>query len=158
MTQRTVFALFALLLVPLCAAAQTASLAKPDPAYVLGPEDQLIIRVLDIEELPDKPFRIDMRGNLNLPIAGRVHAGGLTIEQLEAVLVDRFGKVLQHPTVTIFITEFRSQPVSVLGSVRNPGVHQIRGSKTLYEVLSLAGGQNPMPAAPSRSRGANPPG
>src|ERR1035441_413340 len=35
------------------------------------------------------------------------------------------------------------QPVSVLGAVRTPGVHQIRGSKTLFEVLSLAGGLNP---------------
>ncbi len=41
------------------------------------------------------------------------------------------------------MSEFRSQPVSVLGSVRTPGVHQIRGRKTLFEVLSLAGGLNP---------------
>ena len=143
MMKNTDFALLALLLAPLCGVAQVAPSAKPDPAYILGPEDQLIIRVLDLEELPDKPFRVDMRGNLNLPIAGRVHAGGLTIEQLEALLVRQFESVLQHPTVTIFITEFRSQPVSVLGAVRTPGVHQIRGTKTLYEVLSLAGGLNP---------------
>lgn len=122
---------------------QPATTAKADPAYVLGPDDQITIRVLDIEEVPDKPFRIDMRGNINVPVIGRVHAGGLTVEQLEAELVKRFGTVLQNATVTVFLTEFRSQPVSVLGSVKTPGVHQIRGTKTLFEVLSLAGGLNP---------------
>ena len=152
MTKRTELALLALLLAPLgtlpgqeAAAPDPAApgAVKPDAAYVLGPEDQLVIRVLDIEEIPDKPFRVDMRGNLSLPIVGRVHAGGLTVDQLEAALAEQFSAVLQHPTVTVFITEFRSQPVSVLGAVRNPGVHQIRGTKTLYEVLSLAGGLNP---------------
>src|SRR5262249_24993209 len=32
---------------------------------------------------------------------------------------------------------------SVLGSVQNPGVHQLQGSKNLFEVLSLAGGLRP---------------
>jgi polysaccharide export outer membrane protein len=42
--------------------------------------------------------------------------------------------------VTIVVTEYRSQPVSVLGAVETPGVHQIRGNKTLFEVISEAGG------------------
>jgi polysaccharide export outer membrane protein len=141
MTARAALLLLLLAILPALLPGQAAG--KPDPAYILGPEDQLVIRVLDIEEVPDKPFRVDMRGNLNLPVVGRVHAGGLTVEQLEASLADRFGAVLQQPTVTIFITEFRSQPVSVLGSVRTPGVHQIRGTRSLFEVLSLAGGLNP---------------
>lgn len=48
-----------------------------------------------------------------------------------------------EPEVSIFIVEFRSQPVSVIGSVRNPGVHQLQGRKTLVEVLSDAGGLAP---------------
>jgi polysaccharide export outer membrane protein len=138
------------LLLAACLAALLASAGPalraqeaPAAAYILGPDDQLVIRVVDIEEVPDKPVRIDMRGNINLPIVGRLHAGGLTVEQLEADLVEKFGAVLQTPTVTVFVAEFRSQPVSVLGAVRTPGVHQIRGSKTLFEVLSLAGGLNP---------------
>lgn len=135
----------ALLLASAAAAQQAAppppvDTEKPSAAYILGPDDQLVIRVVDIEEVPDKPIRIDMRGNINLPIVGRLHAGGLTVEQLETQLAAKFEAVLQHPTVTVFISEFRSQPVSILGAVRTPGVHQIRGSKTLFEVLSLAGG------------------
>jgi polysaccharide export outer membrane protein len=133
------------LLVPLILLAAAALPAQVSPdsaqpaAYVLGPEDQLVIRVVDIEEVTDKPFRIDMRGNINLPVVGRLHVGGLTVEQLETDLVARFEAVLQHPTVTVSVSEFRSQPVSVLGAVNTPGVHQIRGRKTLFEVISEAG-------------------
>jgi polysaccharide export outer membrane protein len=38
------------------------------------------------------------------------------------------------------VSEYGSQPVSVLGAVNRPGVHQLRGSKSLVEVLSLAEG------------------
>jgi polysaccharide biosynthesis/export protein len=132
------FSLLVLLAWPLSA----ADGADPSAAYVLGPDDQVVIRVLDIDEVPDKPFRIDAHGDLNVPIAGRLHAGGLTVAQFEEELVRRFGSVLKKPTVNVFISTFRDQPVPVIGAVRTPGVYQIRGSKTLYEILSLAGGLN----------------
>ena len=115
-------------------------------SYILGPEDQLLITVLDLEEISgkdNKPIRIDTRGNIVLPVAGRVHAAGLNVEQLEAAIALRLKSVLQDPQPSVSVFEFRSQPVSVLGSVKTPGVHQIRGKKTLFEVLSLAGGLNP---------------
>ena len=65
---------------------------------------------------------------------------GLSVEQLEAALTARLKEYLQDPVVTVSVSEFRSQPVSVLGAVNNPGVHQIRGRKTLFEVISEAGG------------------
>src|SRR5207244_13370410 len=40
--------------------------------------------------------------------------------------------------VSVFVREMQSHPVSVLGAVRKPGVFQVRGSKTLLEILSLA--------------------
>jgi polysaccharide export outer membrane protein len=110
--------------------------------YVLGPEDQITIRALDAEEISDKPVRIDFSGYIRLPMAGRLRASGLTIEQLEAQLVERLKTFIREPEVSVSITEFRSQPVSVIGAVRNPGVHQLQGRKTLIEILSLAGGLN----------------
>jgi polysaccharide export outer membrane protein len=47
---------------------------------------------------------------------------------------------MKDPHVSVFVREMQSHPVSVLGAVRRPGVFQIRGSKTLLEVLSLAEG------------------
>lgn len=108
--------------------------------YVLGPEDQITIRAVDAEEISDRPVRIDMNGYIRLPLVGRLRASGLTIEQLEAELAARLKTYIQQPEVAVTITEFRSQPVSIIGAVKNPGVHQLQGRKTLVEMLSLAGG------------------
>jgi protein involved in polysaccharide export with SLBB domain len=62
------------------------------------------------------------------------------VNQLEAELTRRFSDCLQKPIVTVSVAEFRSQPISVLGEVDTPGVHQMRGRKTLFEVISEAGG------------------
>jgi polysaccharide export outer membrane protein len=111
--------------------------------YVLGPNDQVTLSVADLEEISNKPMRVDMRGDLNVPLAGRIHAEGLTVDQLETQLETILKKDLRDPHVVVTIAEFRSQPVSVLGNVVAPGVHQLEGRKTLFEMLSLAGGLRP---------------
>jgi len=108
--------------------------------YTLGPNDQITLSVADLDEISNKPMRIDMRGDLNLPLAGRIHAEGLTPDQLESELESILKKDLKDPHVVVTVSEFRSQPVSVLGNVVSPGVHQLEGRKTLFEMLSLAGG------------------
>jgi len=125
--------------------------ARPDTSrsiagYMLGPEDQITVRVLDLDEFNTQnltPVRIDMRGNIRLPLVGRLHAAGLTVEKLEAEIAARLSNLMNDPEVTVAVAEFRSHPVSVLGAVKTPGVLQITGRKTLFEVLSLAGGLNP---------------
>jgi polysaccharide export outer membrane protein len=122
-------------------------LAAADPddiaSYVLGPEDQVSVTVLDLDEIKPDPVRVDVRGNISLPLVGRLRATGLTVEQLEIEIAKRLKSVLQDPQVNVTVQSFRSQPVSVLGAVKTPGVHQVTGKKSLYEVLSLAGGLNP---------------
>src|SRR5579859_666334 len=111
--------------------------------YVLGPEDQIKIWALGVEEISDKPLRIDPSGEIDLPMVGRVHAAGLTVEQLKSTLVERLAKEVREPRVSIDIVEFGSQPVSVMGAVNHPGVLQVNGRKTLAEILALAGGLRP---------------
>ncbi len=79
-----------------------------------------------------------------MPVVGELQAAGLTPEQLEDAIKLRLTKVLRHPPdVTVSLMEVHSQGVSVLGAVTTPGVHQLQGEKTLFEVLSLAGGLRP---------------
>jgi polysaccharide export outer membrane protein len=111
--------------------------------YVLGPDDEIMIRGIEAPEISDKtdgPVLIGTNGNITLPLIGRVKAGGLTVEQLEAELNTRFKEFIQDPQISVTVTEIRSQPVSVFGAVTKPGVVQLRGRQTLYEVLSMAGG------------------
>lgn len=109
-------------------------------SYILGTDDQISVQALEVEELANKVYRIDMRGNLRLPLIGRLRASGLTVDQLEKQIGEALKSYIKEPDVTVSIIEFRSQPVSILGSVKQPGVHQLRGRKTLVEILSLAGG------------------
>ena len=108
--------------------------------YVLGAGDQIVVRVVDVEEFNDKPIRIEMDGTIRLPLIGRVPAAGQTLEQVETRVTRDLKSYVRQPQVLVSIAEFGSQPVSVIGSVKNPGVHQLQGRKTLIEVLSLAGG------------------
>jgi len=117
---------------------------SPAPAnltsYVLGPEDQITVRVFAADDIPDKPAQIDNDGTVTLPMIGQVHAAGLTVEQFQANLVTAYKKYFKDPQVTVQVNDFRSQPVSVAGNVNNPGVVQLRGNRNLMEVLGQAGG------------------
>jgi len=108
--------------------------------YVLGPDDQIKIWAFGVEEITDKPVRIAPGGYIDLPLLGRIRAAGLTVEELRAELLKQLAREVREPKVSIDIVEFGSQPVSVMGAVNHPGIHQLGGRKTLMEVLSLAGG------------------
>jgi len=107
---------------------------------MLGPEDEVVIQALHAAEITDKPFRIDSAGNITVPMIGRVHAAGMNVGQLENELSSRLTSYIREPEVTVRVTEFKSQPVSVMGAVKTPGVYHLRGKLTLMEVLSAAGG------------------
>src|SRR5438034_4335323 len=113
--------------------------AEVPAAHLLGPEDSIDIRVPEVEEIGDKPYRVSDSGYVNLPLVGKVHAAGLTVEQFEAELVSRFKAYFKIPAVSVSVAEFRSQPVSVIGSVNAPDVIQLQGNKTVGEILYLAG-------------------
>ena len=108
--------------------------------YVLGPDDQISIWVADAPDISAKPVNIDPGGFISLPLVGLVRASGLTVRQLDERLSSVLKPYFVQPQVAVSVVEFRSQPVSVLGAVNQPGVHQLRGHKTLVEVLSEAGG------------------
>jgi polysaccharide export outer membrane protein len=133
---------FVLPLLALPALAQPAGHPETAPrtTYLLGPDDVISIRAIDADEISDKAIRIGSNGYINLPMVGRVHAGGLTTDEVEKELVVRLKPFIRNPEVSINLVELRSQPVSVIGAVRNPGVQQLQGRKTLVEMLSLAGG------------------
>jgi len=108
--------------------------------YRIGPEDVLNINIFEAQEL-NREVRVSAGGDISLPLLGSVRAAGLTPRELEFVLQELLHRTyMKDPHVSVFVREMQSHPVSVMGAVRRPGVFQIRGSKTLLEVLSLAEG------------------
>jgi len=121
-------------------AASVSNNSQSRSQYVLGPDDSLKIWALGVDEISDKPVRIDTAGYVDLPLLGRVQAAGMTVEQFEASLLQRLHSEVKDPRVSVELVDFGSQPVTIIGAVNQPGVHQLQGRKTLAEVLSLAGG------------------
>ncbi len=110
------------------------------PNYVLGPNDQILIRAPEAEEIDNRPFRIDGDGNINLPLVGHIHAAGMSLQELEADLVKRLREYIREPQVFVTVVQFRSEPVFFVGLFTKPGVYPLQGNRTLIEMLSTVGG------------------
>jgi polysaccharide export outer membrane protein len=108
--------------------------------YHIGADDLLQISVYEAADL-GRTVRVSADGQISLPPLGTVRAAGLTSRQLEAVLEELLRRTyMKDPHVGVFVKEMQSHPVSVFGAVQKPGVYQIRGPRSLLEVLSMAQG------------------
>jgi polysaccharide export outer membrane protein len=107
--------------------------------YVLGPEDLIEINVFQVEELK-RTVRISSNGYIKLPLAGVIKAAGFTGAVLEAAVSKKLEQYIQEPVVSVFVMEYRSQRITVLGAVTSPGTHVVTGQKYLLDLLSLSEG------------------
>jgi polysaccharide export outer membrane protein len=108
--------------------------------YKIGPQDLLEISVFEVEKL-NKTVRVSSQGNINLPLIGILKVKGLTPEELEKEIRSLLAeKYLRDPQVNVLIKEFRNQQISVMGAVKNPGVFDVTGAKTILDMLAIAGG------------------
>lgn len=108
--------------------------------YKIGAKDLLDIKVFGLDEL-DSTVRVSEDGTITLPLVGEVKVKGLTKGRLEKRLSELLEeKYLHNPQVTVFIREYQSTRVSVLGAVRNPGLYDLLGRETLMQIISQAGG------------------
>jgi polysaccharide biosynthesis/export protein len=106
----------------------------------IGADDLLSITVFEAPEM-NTLLRVSASGDISMQLLGEVHALGLTPTELQAVLQGLLRSTyMRDPHVSVFIQELQSHAVSVVGSVKMPGVFQIRGPKSLLEVLSMAQG------------------
>ena len=108
--------------------------------YIVGPGDVLLIKVFEHENLGTLD-RISENGLIIMPLLGSVKVGGLSIPQISEKLAGLLGDgYLVNPLVNVFVQEFRSKTVVVLGHVNIPGLIELSGPTTLLQLLSKAGG------------------
>jgi len=107
--------------------------------YKIGPEDLLEIDTFQVQELKSS-LRVSAQGFIKIPLVDKIEAGGLTVAELESVIAKKLEKFVKEPVVSVFVREYRSQQISVLGSVKDPKVYYATGQKYLLDMLSLAGG------------------
>lgn len=109
--------------------------------YKIGPKDLLEISVYGLEELDKFKVRVEEEGTITIPFLGSVEVDGLTKTGLEKKLKQLLAEtILQDPQVTVFIVEYESKKVHVIGAVTNPGPYELLGRQTLLAIISEAGG------------------
>lgn len=120
----------------------TRSPASPDDkVYRIGPGDTLEVRVFKMPDL-SATMSVDNRGMIRMPkLDDEISASCRTEVELGREIEALYTKYLRNPSVSIYIKEYNSQPVSVVGSVIKPGPFQLRRPVRLLELLSFAGGK-----------------
>ncbi|HXN71246.1 MAG TPA: polysaccharide biosynthesis/export family protein [Candidatus Acidoferrales bacterium] len=107
--------------------------------YRIGAHDLLEINVFEAPDL-NRSLRVSAGGEISMPLLGAVQSSGLTARELEGTLEVKLRQYMKDPHVGVFVTTVESHPVSVVGAVKKPGVFQIRGTKTVLEMLSMSEG------------------
>jgi polysaccharide biosynthesis/export protein len=118
-----------------------AAASKATALEAIGVGDFLQITVFGHPELSQQA-RVGNDGKTQLALLGNIALAGVTEPDAAMLISDQLREhnVLLHPKVIVAIKESASQNISVIGEVHHPGVYPLSGSRTLLDVLSLAGG------------------
>ncbi len=129
-----------LLVVPFCPTGQ-AQESTTDTRYRIGPGDVLEVRVARAPELSRDGVRVDQRGMIRMPMLDDdIPAACLTEGELAASIARVYLKYKKAPHVDVFVKEFQSKPVAVIGAVHLPSQFKLQRPVRLSELLSFTGG------------------
>jgi len=110
-------------------------------ALVLGPGDEVEVAVYGATDLSGHT-RVSGDGNVSVPLVGYIHVAGLTSSEAEGAIEEKLrqNNILNDPQVSVFVKEYTSSGVSVVGEVVKPGTYTTLGPHRLFDVLQAAGG------------------
>lgn len=108
--------------------------------YILGSGDLITLTVFESDEL-NTETRVSSRGDVSMPLLGRVHVDGLTASEAEKKIEQALVKDYMHAAhVSLFVKERMNQHITLVGAVKQPGTFETQSRKRLLEVLAFAGG------------------
>ena len=110
--------------------------------YPIGPGDVLEINVAGVEEMRNISERVTGDETVSLPFVGIINTKGFTDKTLRAEIRRRLEtNYVRNPQVSLFVKEFRSRQVAVIGAVQRPGLFNLASSAdTVMSMISQAGG------------------
>ena len=120
---------------------QRSSTKEIPVSLKIAPGDLLHITVFDVPEMTQE-VRVGANGKAQLALIGDIALAGMTGQEAAETIARelRNQKLLLSPQVNVLVKEFATQGVSVSGEVQHPGVYQVLGSRTLLDLISMAGG------------------
>jgi len=110
-----------------------------DGEYTIGVGDLLSIQVFNQENISGR-MRVRSDGRISLPLVNDVDAAGKAPAKLATELETSLKSMVLNPRVTVIVEESSPLSISVLGEVREPGLHELKRGARLTQILAAAGG------------------
>jgi hypothetical protein len=104
-------------------------------AYILAPNDQLEIRVINHKNLDTKQT-IAPDGSISLPLIGRITAQGQMLNSFDKYLTAEFSKYVNNPQVVVYLTP---RPIYVIQHDLKKNTWDVKEAKSVDEARALAG-------------------
>lgn len=112
--------------------------------FAIGPGDVIEVSVPGIDDLKERSVRVSGSGQIELPLIGIVDVSGQTEAGLRERLRAALKKYMYDPQVDVFVKEYHSRQVAVVGAVKSPGLIMLTGAgETILDVITQAGGMTP---------------
>ena len=137
--------------VPNSSSASTSSMVSSamntsaaDDRYRIGPGDVLDIRVLNRPNISREAVRVEGNGMIRMPlIEGEIQASCLTEGELAKEISTRYTKFYRNPQVDVFIKEYHSKQVAIIGAVNDQSRFELQRRVRLLDLLTYAKGPSP---------------
>jgi len=106
----------------------------------LGVGDVFSVKVYGEKELSGE-HQISPEGTVDVPLIGRVEVAGLTPSEISRDIENRLlDGYLKSPYVSVYVKQYNSKKIFVLGMVKKPGTFAFSGGMNVVEAITLAGG------------------
>ena len=128
--------------------APTINVPTPE-SYIINTGDELLVEVWGAAE-SSTTQKVDNQGNIILPMAGKVHVGGLNFVEAKARINTALHKIyagISAPEGSyakvytgVSIANIRTVKVNIIGEVEAPGTYSLSALSTVINALYASGG------------------
>lgn len=117
--------------------------AGEEASYRVSAGDGLSLEVWNEPTLSKEQLLVRPDGYISAPVIGQIQAGGKTVAEIEASIIEGLNKYLKdEPTVVVNVLSPAGSQIYVLGKVTRSGAFPLRGPVDVTQALALAGGLN----------------
>src|SRR6187549_1766371 len=117
---------------------------SPDDRYRIGPSDILDVRILNRPQLSREAVRVEGNGMIRMPLVEtEIQAACLTEGELSKEISTRYAKFYKNLQVDVFIKEYHSRQVAIIGAVNDQSRFELQRRVRLLELLTYAKGPSP---------------
>jgi polysaccharide biosynthesis/export protein len=118
-----------------------APVQAQDDRYRIGPGDVLDIRVYNRPQLSREAVRVEGNGVIRMPLVENdIQAACMTEGELAKEISTRYARYYKNLQVDVFIKEYHSKQVAVIGAVNEQSRFELQRRVRLLELLTYAKG------------------